>query len=826
MCKDFEPDSEQGLAPMINVSERVAASDDDLQQFRERVKELYRRATPYDDGRKPTMSDLAHAVGLSRVALSNHLNGTDGAWLTGGDAQAIVRTLAAWGAIQTQAEALELLALVNCPPFTPAQWQAPPLDQLLRAEVSRSSDGWLPAPAPRSSNLPRPVTAIIGREREASTVQQLLTQHRLVTLVGVGGSGKTRLALEVAARMSDRFTDGVYFVGLATIQDPALVASTIAQTLDLRGVESSSQSRLQSYLATRQILLVLDNCEQVMPASLVSDLLTAADGLRVLATSRERLHLYGEQKYNVPPLALPEPGRHLSLAELAASPALTLFVERARLLQADFTLTEDNALIVAAICARLDGLPLAIELVAAQVEVFSPGELLTGLSDHPLQLTDRAGGQPQPSLRSVLDWSYNRLTPAEQHLFRSLSVFVGGCTLAAAAVVASILPAELPALLHALLDKSLLRRGEMAGESRFIMLETMAAYAAEQSVLSGTAAVAHQRHALHYQTLVNWAEAELRGAEQSVWMNRFERELGNLRAARDWLTQAGELEAALQMHTTLLRFWITHGHVSEAYRWLTAALSSYVGEDSVVQARAYNAAGVLARELGEVAAAQSHLQHSVQIARSLGDLQTTTNALGNLASNASEQCDYATASTLYHEVLTTWRELGHQRNVAATLGNLAFVVAETGDFVAAQQMYEESLRILQEVGDEWSTAYMLNNLANVISRQGDNDLARALHKQSLILHQKLGSRAGLAYALEGLAAVAFAEQQPEQVITLLAAADTLRQLIATPAGAADQTRHELALASSRAVLGETAAERLWLKGADLDPNQAVTLALV
>ena len=429
-------------------------------------------------------------------------------------------------------------------------------------------------------NLPMQPTPFIGREREVAAVQQLLLHEdmRLLTLTGPGGSGKTRLGLHVAAELSDYFTEGIYFVNLAPISDAELVVPTIAQTLGVK--ESPTRSileQLQAFLQEKRLLLLLDNFEQVVSAAcILSDLLVLCPRLKLLVTSRAVLHLSAEHEFAVPPLSLPDLTHLPDLVTLSQYEAVALFIARAQALQPEFQMSNATAPAVAEICARLDGLPLAIELAAARIKLLPPPALLARLGRRLAVLTSGGRDAParQQTLRKTIEWSYQLLDVEEQRLFRRLSVFVGGCTLEAIEAVCAALDTQIPVVsvldgVASLIDKSLLRQSEQeAAEPRVVMLETIREYGREALEACGEAEVTHQAHAAYYLMLAEAAEQAWNGPQQVVWVARLEQEHDNLRVAMNWLLERGEAEGAFRLGTALWWFWYAQEHMHEGWNVL------------------------------------------------------------------------------------------------------------------------------------------------------------------------------------------------------------------------------------------------------------------
>ena len=558
---------------------------------------------------------------------------------------------------------------------------------------------WAAVPAPPSSqgpkhNLPAQTTHLIGREREIRAVREQLSKDnaRLLTLSGVGGTGKTRLALQAAADMMDEFEHGVFFVSLAALSDAALVLPTIAKTFDLRETAGLPLlEQLQDYLRDKQLLLVLDNFEQVIDAApRVSELLTAAARLKVLVTSREALRLSGETDYPVPPLSLPDPRRLPSLAQLSQYEAVALFIERAVAVKPTFTVTNENAPAVAEICHRLDGLPLAIELAAARARVLPPERMLVELSHRLNFLTSGSRDVPtrQKTLRGAIDWSHDLLTTTERELFRRLGVFVGGCTLESIETVCNV-EKDLSVLetVESLVGKSLVKQTEAHGEPRFVMLETIREYAGERLLAAGEEERVRERHREYYLALAEEAQAKLIGAEQTEWLQHLEDEHENLRAALNWSLVVAGSDGGLRLCGALQRFWATRGHLSEGRGWCARFLGRAEGEvRTPARAKALNTAGVLAQLQADYPVASTQHEEGLAIRRQLGDQSGIAASLNNLANVFAQRADYSSAKTLYEESLAIRRQLGDRSGIAASLDNLGAVAHAQGDFVSARTL--------------------------------------------------------------------------------------------------------------------------------------------
>jgi len=686
----------------------------------------------------------------------------------------------------------------------------------------------------RPNNLPAQSTLFIGREHDIRAIKERLAnpQLRLLTLSGTGGTGKTRLALQVAADMVDDFEQGVFFIPLATLSDPGLVLQTIAQAFGVREAAGRPlQELLRTHLRDQQILLVLDNFEQVIDAApLVSDLLAAAPRLKVLVTSRELLRLTGETNYPVVPLSVPDPKRLPALERLAQYEAVALFIDRALAVSPTFAVTNDNAPAVAEICHRLDGLPLAIELAAARARVLSPQRMLVELNHRLTFVMGSARDLPvrQKTLRGAIDWSHDLLSGDEQKLFRRLAVFVGGCTMEEVESICN-LESDLHVLetVESLVGKSLLKQTEALGEPRFAMLETIREYATEKLIASGNAEPAQERHRHYFLALAEQAEPKLKGPEQATWLRRLEEEHDNLRLALEGSLAGHELAEGLRFCGALQRFWWTRGHLSEG-RELCARSLEHAGSEEFarLRARALSAAGLLAYWQGDYPAARAQQDDSLATWRRLGDRKGIGGSLSNLGMVARSQGDYASARALYEESMAISRELGDRWSLAASLNNLGNLAAEQGDYHGSRAQHEECLTILRELGDRGTIATALENLGNVAYDQGEHASARTLHVESLTMRHQLGDRLGIVISLERLAAVAAALGSPLRAARIWGTAERLRAEIGSPLQPKDQVNHDQNVAATRAASGDEAAfDRAGEEGRALTVEQAIACAL-
>jgi predicted ATPase/DNA-binding CsgD family transcriptional regulator len=605
-----------------------------------------------------------------------------------------------------------------------------------------------------ASNLPAQLTPLIGREQEVAALCALLRRPevRLLTLTGMGGIGKTRLSIEVALALLDDFVDGICFVPLAPISDPELVLPTIAQTLGLREAgDWPLLERLQSYLAGRHLLLLLDNFEQVTPAARhLGDLLASCPALKLLVTSRAVLHVRGEHEFQVTPLALPSLKNVAESSALSRYAAVALFVQRAQTIKPDFQLTPTNARTIAEICLRLDGLPLAIELAAARIKLLPPPALLARLEHrlHVLSSALRDVPERQQTLRSTLAWSYDLLNPEEQRLLRRLAVFVNGCTLAAAEAVAG--SDSLPVLdgLSALIDQSLLQQREQEdGEPRFTLLETIREYAWERLMEHGEAEAAQRKHARCFLALAEQAEPHLRSDGQNIWFDRLENDHENLRAALRWFAEQQDAESVLRLGGALWWFWWVRGYISEGRSFLEPMLQAGEQTASLIRARALNAAGTLATLQGDLAQAERLCHESLALFRALKETQDIITALWMLGYVGVEQSNYARAKTALEEALALSRQTGNAWGIAYSLEILAAAAFNQGGYLQARPMLEEGLAIARASGDTEGISRLAWLLGLVLFTLGEQARAHTTLEESLTLSRHVGDKRGIAYSL-------------------------------------------------------------------------------
>jgi predicted ATPase len=615
---------------------------------------------------------------------------------------------------------------------------------------------------------------------------------RLVTLTGPGGSGKTRLGLQVADDLIDDFEEGVFFIDLASISDPGLVPAAIAQTLGVREIEGRAVLNcVKDYLREKHLLLLLDNFEQVVAAAPgVVDLLVSAPYLKILVTSRAALHVRGEKTFPVHPLPVPRLEDLPPAERLLQYAAVALFVQRAQDVKPDFAVTNDNAPAVAEICSRLDGLPLAIELAATRVNLLPPRAMLARLEDRLTLLT--AGPQDLPTrqrtLRDTIAWSYDLLNEDEKKLFRRLPVFAGGCTLEAANGVCNAhrdLKIDLLDGMGSLLDKNLLRQEEYGNgtEPRFTMLETIREYGLAQLGASGEGEDIQRQHAAYFLALAEETEPKLHGAQQVVWLDRLEREHDNFRAVLVWSwTNEDDRQLGLRLAAVLNWFWQLRSHLSEGRKWIEELLRLVVGsEHTKLRAKALQGAGQLAYYQGDLTGACSLLEESIHIWRDLGDRRGLASALIYLGIAAGHHGDKNAAWSACDECVRLWRGLDEQWGLAMSLwaegANAVLGRIEGVEDGVARSVLEESADLFRETGDRWGLGAALIYLGVLAERRGDSKRARTLYEESLASFRVIGDKWRSAVGLGRLGNLARAEGDYERARLLYEEALALRREI-------------------------------------------------
>lgn len=732
------------------------------------------------------------------------------------------------------------------------------------------------------NNLPARINGFVGRERELAEAVGYLndSQTRLLTLSGPGGVGKTRLGEQLVIAGGNEFSDGCFIVHLASISDPTLVISTIAGVLGVKENPGLSPIKnLADFLQEKQLLLLLDNFEQLTGAtSLIAELLEATTKLKIIVTSREALRLVNERVLVVPPLDLPDLENLGSIHNFSEYSAVQLFVQQAQLVNATFELGAENGPIIAEICLRLDGLPLAMELAAARIKILTPKMLLARLSNRLKLLTGGAHNLPerQKTLRNAIEWSYELLEPAEKKILARLAIFVGSFDAASAQVVCY---ADIPEVmtnvsLETLAEKSLIQSlKQTEGGLRYKILSTIREYLLERLLQEGEEQAVKQRHAIYFQNIAEEAEPQLTGAEQLGWFRRLKLEENNLRAALSWAlegTDKADLEIGLRLSGALWRFWQLEGQLQEGQRWLEIALEKSrelpPGNDFIeLRAKTLYAAGILARDLCEYVRSAQLINESLELQKRLGDKRGIANAYNTLGSIAAYQGNYLQSRWLHEESLALRRELGESRGIAVSLSNIAAVMNAIGEYAVARQYYQEALSILRELGDQRAVAHLLSNYAELLRLAKEFDRAKATFEESLHIRRSLGDNGGVASTLLGLGDIArelteydqaleyYGESlqllkltgdlryatlclvsiagiqtslgNPLVAIHLLGAAETLRQSIAFIFEPADLLAYEKLVGLLKQQIGHAEFEVAWIEGSQFPLERVFALAL-
>ena len=770
------------------------------------------------------------------------------------------------GDLRPSTQLAELLASVlHLPPeeterftlFARGHSHTPPIADLYspaNSPASLTAPNPDPGKLPVLSKLPAPLTSFVGRKEEVTAVCQLLQEPsvRLLNLTGPPGTGKTRLSLAAAAQLNERgvFSHGIYFVPLAPITDPEMVLVTIAQTMEVTEPQHAGeglaplQQALHAYLQTRHLLLLLDNFEQVTSAApLITELLAAAPGLKVLVTSREVLHVYGENEFPVPPLPLPDV-HHLptgtAVSSLSRFPSLRLFQERARAAKPDFRLTVDNVADVARICAWLDGLPLAIEMAAAQVKWLTPNQVfaqlqtrLVSLTGGPRDLTPR-----QQSLSGAIAWSYHLLNESERQLFNMLGIFMATYEETAVATIWQTLTGrnepQAISLLHSLVEKSLLRHQVTpAGQARYAMLETLREYALEQLKEAGQETAVRQAHAHYYAGLAQKAYQEIIVSNNTIdWLETLEQENHNMRAALTWtLATAKQTQDPSHLHfaqefvESLQPFWYMRGYLHEGRHWLDWALALSLEAD-LQQARLLNRVGQFARLQGDLALAQNCHERALIVQQQQGDELGECRSLENLAILAGTQGDYHQARTLLEQTLAINRHSNNsQRSIISTLNNLAIVLRRLGDLAGAEQLYLEGTQICRETNNLNSLSFALHGLGELQLQQGNAQTGLAYLQKSLDLRHQVRNQPEIAISLNAIGLARLQLGDALGAVRLFATSERLHEELGMIPVASYQAEFEAKIQPARELLGESNFSQTWQEGRALSLDEAVRRAM-
>jgi predicted ATPase/DNA-binding CsgD family transcriptional regulator len=718
--------------------------------------------------------------------------------------------------------------------LTPEQPQEPPT---LRAVKPAEAERVPRSPGRRPHNLPSELSSFVGREKELPEVRRLLENNRLLTLTGSGGCGKSRLAVAAAGELVERFEDGVWMVELASLAEPSLVPQAVAFSLGVRERSGSSLTEaLSDYLRTRNLLLILDNCEHLIEAcaELAEALLRSCPRLRVLATSREALGITGEISWPVPSLSLPDLRRLPNLDSLSRYESARLFVERTAAVRPNFTLTEQNAPAVAQLCYRLDGIPLAIELAAARTKMLPVEEISARLGDsfRLLAAGSRTALPRHRTLHATMDWSHELLHQKERVVFRRLSVFAGGFTLEAAESVCAgeqLRRDEVLELLSPLVEKSLVVAQEREGTAHFRLLETVRQYGRERLEEAGEAARVREQHAGYYLAMAEEAEPELKGDRQVTWLERLETEHGNLRVAMAWLLERGESDLAARLGWALWLFWGIRTHLTEGRRSMEQALSAGGSGAMTASARAkaLYVAGMMANYQGDHLSADPLVKESLRLSEELEDKVGTAYALANAGYVALGRGRFQQAIAVIEEAAALFVEQGEKWGAAIEFGFLAVAWRNRGDHERARRLAERALAISREIGERQATTSALYTLAILAQTEGKDERARNLFGEGLRLSAQLGNEADVAHCLEGLASMYGAEGKMVRAARLWGAEEALLEKLedAVYTYVPDRALHRNQVAAARSQADEAAWAAAWTEGRMMSLEQAVEYAL-
>ena len=694
-----------------------------------------------------------------------------------------------------------------------------PSDSLRKLERAiLAHDPSLNAPQARPTTerrVPTQPTPLLGRERELAALADVVRRDdtHLITLTGIGGIGKSRLALELVRRLAPEFQDGPAVAILATLRDPALVPRAILEALEIPEVGQDPEDVLLRALADSELLLLVDNFEQVLPAApTIARLLEAAPRLKVIVTSRAPLHIAAEREFPVPPLADDE--------------AAELFIDRAQAANPEFALSEQNATAVAELCARLEGLPLAIELAAARTKILPPAALLSRLGNRLELLTGGRRDAPrhQQTLRMTLDWSYDLLEPDVQRLFARLGAFAGGCTLASAEAVCSDDGSILEGL-AALVDESLMRQHEIDGEPRFSMLEIVREYALERLAASGEGDETRRRHLEHFVDFSEQAEPQLAGGNEIEWLARVENEHDNLRAALAYAVQTADSSSALRLVRGIRRFWHIHGYLAEGRQALESALAITPDVPSELRANALNMIGILAGEQGDFGVARVKFEAALEDGRAVGATRAISSALVNLGNMAFYERDLDAARDLYKESIEYFASLGDMRGEALAKENVGLMALTADDVPEAVTWLTGALELARDVGDDRETSAASRSLAAAMIELGKPGQATNLLAESLGLARKLGDAPGIALSLETFAGVAATSGETERAATLFGASDAVRASIGAQRQPDQQILYDRWLARTLARLDTSIYATRYEDGRALSVDEACAFAV-
>jgi len=696
-----------------------------------------------------------------------------------------------------------------------------------------TSDDQADRASPPKHNLPFQLTSFVGREREIAQLEGWVTANRLVTLTGAGGAGKTRLAIEVTSRLVGAFADGVWLVELAALADPRLVPQAVAQALQIKEQPGRPViETLVDYLASKRLMLVLDNAEHLLEGCVqfVDLVLRRSPEVAILVTSRERLGIAGELTHRVPSLTVPGPDDNLQPDALLGYEGVRLLVDRARLLRPHFSVTAENAASLASICYRLDGIPLAIELAAPRLRSMSALELSQRLHQRFALLTggSRTALPRQRTLRSMIDWSYDLLTHVEQAMLRRVSVFAGGWTLEAAEHVCSdeeIESSNAIDLLASLADKNLVSLEENDGTTRYRILETIRQYALDRLRETDEEGRWRSRHFAWVLALAEESLEPLGGPDQAPWLDRIAQELDNFRAALTWAIEQRRPDA-FRMALGISRWWVKRAHVAEARELFSRLLDAIPSDEAPLdRCRALSAVGNLALRQNDLDEAERLFRESLALTRALGHTRGSAYGQANLALLTVTRGQYAAAEPLLEECVGLARALGIPYLLAVILSNLAIVVHARGDRSRAAALFEESVTLARGADDSFLISQMLSYKGRADCSDGNLESAEATFLESLTIARKLSDPLATVWALERFAELAVARRTPKRAATIWGAAARMRAEIGISIAFNEQEERERAVAAMRTALGDAAFDQAWREGSAMEREEAARYAL-
>ena len=683
-----------------------------------------------------------------------------------------------------------------------------------------------------SSNLPAQLTSFVGRVNEIAEIKTQLRSSRLLVLTGAGGCGKSRLAAQVASQLVGDYREGVWLVDLASVSDPALVVNALVQVLQINTSGAASLNDvLKRFLSSKHLMLLLDNFEHVLEAcSLVGELLAAAPHLSVLATSRERLHLYGEQEYPVLPLSIPDLNSVMSTDSLIACEAIDLFVQRARSLQPGFKLDDTQLTAIASICIQLDGLPLAVELAASQVKIFPPAIIARRLREGLDALPSGPNDQPphHRTLRAALEWSYDLLNDDEKVLFARLAVFRGGGTIDAITHIGGgDLSRDILQILAALVEKNLVYPHQVTdGELRFRMLETIHQFAAERLAASGGGDAIRRLHGDYYAVLAETSREDIYTSRQLFWFKRLRDELSNLRTVLAWTLAGNQPEIGMRLAASLDTYWIYNGLAAEGRQWTDLALKFTSQAPIAVRAGVLRSAGHIAAYYGDLPRCEECLSRAIALYRQIPDHSQQAWCMAHLGGVYTEDPLQALQGiSLCNQALEIFRNLDEKPGLVYTFNALGELARAHGDYQAAGEYYESCLTLVRETGERHREALLINNLSFVAYHQGDFRQALEYAQQSLLIAREQQNEFRQSCFIATAAGPIAALGHPRCAARLLGASYARYEALGVKHAAVDQAELDRYAVVIRGQLGEATYQDAWQAGQELTLQAAVDLAL-